>query len=420
MLDEDKTKDQLIIELNELRRRVAESEKDQAEHKREEAALAESEERFKLFCEQAPLAYQSLDENGCLIEVNDITARKLAEEDLKETNSLLENILENSPDAIGMVDIYGRFIRWNKMAEEICGYTFEEMKGKAAFDLYANKDELEQMLVSLRREDSVKKWEMRLEKKDGAIVPIEISIGLLKDRQNETIGSVCLARDLSGIKETLAALRTSNEQLNQEIIEHKRTEEALLESENKFKSFAEQALAGIYIIQDGLFKYVNPRFAQMFGYTVEECLNDMPFNDLVYAEDLAKAEEWVRRRTSDEADFVQRTFRGLKKNGQIFHLEVYGTTSIHKGKPAASGTIVDITERKRAEEALAESEEMFRLLVESAPDAILVQTLGLRAYANPAGDGNCSGPPAKISSSESPSWIPSTPDYRETVRARMH
>jgi len=142
----------------------------------------------------------------------------------------------------------------------------------------------------------------------------------------------------------------------------KRTEEALLESENKFKSFSEQALAGIYIIQDGVFKYVNPKFAQMFGYTVEECLNDMPFKILVYAKDLATVEGQVRRRTSGEAESVHYNFRGLKKNGQIFHVEIYGSAIVYKGKLAATGTILDITERKQAEEALRESEDKFRNL----------------------------------------------------------
>src|SRR5208337_2338141 len=101
---------------------------------------------------------------------------------------------------IAIVDKHGRFIKWNKMAAELYGYTFEEMKGKSAFDLYADKDELEKMLMSLRREGSVKKWEIRMQRKDGRIVPLEISISLLKDSQNGILGSVTVARDLSGIK----------------------------------------------------------------------------------------------------------------------------------------------------------------------------------------------------------------------------
>ena len=150
----------------------------------------------------------------------------------------------------------------------------------------------------------------------------------------------------------------------------KQAEGALLESEYKFKSFAEQAITGINIIQEGVFKYVNPRFAQMFGYTVEECLNDMHFKNLVYAEDLAKVEEQIRRRTSGETESVHYTFRGLKKSGQIFLVEIYGSAIVYQGKPAVTGTILDITERKRAEEALRKSEEKYRQIVETANEGI--------------------------------------------------
>ncbi len=151
----------------------------------------------------------------------------------------------------------------------------------------------------------------------------------------------------------------------------KQAEEALLESENKFKSYAEHALTGIYLIQDGVFKYVNPKFAQMFGYTVEECLNGMPFKNLIHAEDLAKVEEQVRRRTSGEVEFLNYTFRGLKKTGQSFHAEVYASTSVHKGAPAATGTILDITDRKRAEDELRRTNVEMAQLVASIPSFLI-------------------------------------------------
>ncbi len=163
--------------------------------------------------------------------VSDITDRKNVEYELKQANTYLENIFENSPDAIGIVDGSGRFIRWNRMAAELYGYTLEEMKGKSGFDLYADKDELRRMLVQLRQEGSVKKWEMKMKRKDGDIVPFEISIGLLRGSQNKTLGSVAVARDLSGIKEALATIKVSNEQLSQEIAERRRAEAALLKSE---------------------------------------------------------------------------------------------------------------------------------------------------------------------------------------------
>ena len=169
-----------------------------------------------------------------------------------------------------------------------------------------------------------------------------------------------------------ALLKQRIQELEQSESKSKQAEEALLESENKFKNFAEQALAGIYLIQDGVFKYVNPKFAQMFGYTVEECLNDMPIKNLVHADDMTKVEVQIRRRTSGEVEFVHYTFRGIKKMGQIFHVEIYGSTGIHKGRPAAVGTILDITERKRAEAALKESEGKYNQFFRTSRDCVFI------------------------------------------------
>ncbi|MGA2224999.1 MAG: PAS domain-containing protein, partial [Syntrophobacteraceae bacterium] len=182
----------------------------------------------------------------------------------------------------------------------------------------------------------------------------------------------------------LEALRQRVAESEKDSTERKRAEAALLESEVTLKSFAEQAITGINIIQDGVFKYVNPKFAQMFGYTVEECLNDMPFMNLVYGEDLATVEEQVRRRLSGEAESIYYTFRGLKKNGQIFPLETYGSTIVYKGKPAATSTTLDITERKRAEAMLASVNRQNELLLNSVGDGIYGLDLeGRTTFVNP-------------------------------------
>jgi len=147
----------------------------------------------------------------------------------------------------------------------------------------------------------------------------------------------------------------------------KSREKELQESEEKFRSFSEQSLVGIYLIEDSIFKYVNPKFAEIFGYTVEECLNDMPFHDLVHPDDIATVEEQVRKRAYGEAQSVQYTFRGIKKSGDIIHVEIFGSSISVKGESVVTGTMLDITDRKQAEEALRESEEKFKAVVEDTP-----------------------------------------------------
>jgi PAS domain S-box-containing protein len=139
-----------------------------------------------------------------------------------------------------------------------------------------------------------------------------------------------------------------------DITERKRVEEALHESEEKYRNFADQSLVGIYLIQNGNFKYVNPKFAEIFGYTVAQCLDNMHFNELIYPDDLHKVEENLRKRLSGEVKTVHYEFRGVRKNSEIVHLEIFGFSALVNGKTSAMGTLLDITSRKRAESELQE------------------------------------------------------------------
>jgi PAS domain S-box-containing protein len=131
----------------------------------------------------------------------DITVRVQSEEKLRETIDYLENVFDNSAEAIGIVDQEGRFIKWNKMSAELYGYAFSEMKEKSFFDLYADKYELEKMINWLRKDGFVRDYEINMKRKDGGIFPANISISRLKDKFGTNIGSVCVARNLTEKKQ---------------------------------------------------------------------------------------------------------------------------------------------------------------------------------------------------------------------------
>ena len=145
---------------------------------------------------------------------------------------------------------------------------------------------------------------------------------------------------------------------HEDINERKKGELALRESEEKFRNFSEQSFVGFYIVQDGFFKYVNPKFADIFGYTASECMNGMHFRQLVHTEDLAMVQEQIRRRATGEINTVQYAFRGVKKTGQIIHVSIYGSSLIYQGKPAAIGTMLDITKELEMEKRIAQSQRM--------------------------------------------------------------
>lgn len=145
----------------------------------------------------------------------------------------------------------------------------------------------------------------------------------------------------------------------------------LQQSEVKFRSLVEQSLVGVYVIQDGRFAYVNPRLAEIYGYSVEE-LTAPSFNlqDTILEEDRPMVAEQMQRRISGESPKAHYAFRARRKDGQTVHMEVMGCRADYNGKPAIMGTAMDITERTVAETRLAEASNLLDTLLDNIPDFI--------------------------------------------------
>jgi len=156
--------------------------------------------------------------------------------------------------------------------------------------------------------------------------------------------------------------------LKEEIEKRKKAERLIRESEAKFRNLVTKSLAGVYLIQDGLFKYVNPKLAEIFGYKVEELIDKKGPKDLTLLEDRHIVESNLRRRISGEIDSIQYSFRGLRKDGEVIYIEVYGSRTEYRGRPAVIGTLLDITDRIRAEKEIKkrmeELESFYRMAVD--------------------------------------------------------
>ncbi len=145
------------------------------------------------------------------------------------------------------------------------------------------------------------------------------------------------------------------------ITERRRTEEALREPERKFRDLAEKSIVGIYVLRpDGVVRYVNARCAEIFGYTVEEAIDKLSIRDVIFSEDLPLVSASIGKRTSGEQPSHHYEFRIITRTGDIRYVEVYSSYTVHEGKPSIIGTMLDISERKHAENALLASEERFR------------------------------------------------------------
>ncbi len=141
---------------------------------------------------------------------------------------------------------------------------------------------------------------------------------------------------------------------------------ALAQSEEKFRILTEQSVAGVYLVQDHVFRYVNPRMAQIFGYPVDELVDKKGPRDLVLPQDRPLMEETLMKRISGETDAAPVRFRGVGKRGDILHLEVYGSRTEYKGRPAIIGTLLDITEKVQSKKDLEGELNKFQALYDLA------------------------------------------------------
>ena len=305
----------------------------------------------------------------------EIIERKKIEDELKQARDYLEYVLENSPDAIGIVDKHGRFVKWNKMAAKLYGYELENLEGKKAFDLYADQDELEKMLTELRQDGFVRRYEIDMQRKDGTAIPCEISISLLKDVENRTAGSVCVARDLSEIKKAFAKLKTINLNLHHEITERKLAEEAFRQSEERYRTVLEANPDPVVVYDmEGKVVYFNPAFTNVFGWSLEERLGNKM--DMFVPET-----SWPETKRMIDKILASEDFSGIEtrrytKEGDTIPVSVSGAIYRDQaGKPVGSViNLRDITEQKRVEETLRRQNEYLAVLHET--------TLGLVSRLN--------------------------------------
>lgn len=142
-------------------------------------------------------------------------------------------------------------------------------------------------------------------------------------------------------------------------------EHALEASEIKYRSLVEQSITGIYLFSRDKYIYVNNRFAEIFGYTVDEVISTLRPEDVVSIEDVEVARKNIDKRLSGEIGSIHYFVRGRHKKGIPLWVEIHGSRILLGGEYVISGTILDITDRVSAEKALRENEERLRLVLRS-------------------------------------------------------
>lgn len=248
--------------------------------------------------------------------------------------SLLAAIADCSDDAIFAKDLEGRYILFNRAAANFVGKPAVDVLDRGDYALFP-AEQAENLTVFDRRtiaENRIQILEEVLSMSDGERTFLT-SKGPLHDAENNIIGLFGISRDIT---------------------ERKRAEHALRESENRFRVLVEQSLAGIFIIQDNRFRYINPAFAAILGYDAPEALIDrVPVTGLISPEDRGDAAENMRRIIEGEISGITHyTFAALRLDGSRIDVEAHGSSIDYQGRPAIIGLVLDISARKAAEEAL--------------------------------------------------------------------
>jgi PAS domain S-box-containing protein len=295
--------------------------------------------------------------------IRQAAGRKKADMKIWEREERLRAVFGSSPDAITVSDLHGNILDCNEAALRMMGYSSkEEIVGKNRLELIAEKDR-ESALKSLKiafEQGTIKNVEYTFLKKNGEEYQGELSASILRDSVGNPVCFVGVIRDTS---------------------ERKKAEEALRESEQRFRRLSEATFEAIAIHDKGKILDANQNFAKMFGYELSEVIgkNALDFaapesRDLVLKNILSRCEK---------------PFEGmaLRKDGSTFVQETRGKAIPYEGRIVRVTAMHDITERRTAEEALRESKERYRELAESISDVFFAMDKDFRyTYWNKASE----------------------------------
>lgn len=292
--------------------------------------------------------------------VDDITERKQMEEALRETNHTLQALIEASPLAIITLDLDGKVKSWNPAAQQIFGWSPEEAIGRFNPIVPKEKEnEFKGLVKALLQGKVFSNLEVSRQRKNGSWVDVSLSTAPLRDGQGHIRGIVGILADMTV---------------------QKRAEEALRKSENRFRRVIDSNMIGIVFSDvNGNITEANDAFLQMVGYTREELRSgEISWKEMTPSEyhllDIKGLDEMAA--TGVCAPFEKEFIR---KDGSRVPVMI-GAAFLEGSQEKTVGFVVDITDRKRADERLRESEEKYRLLFENNPYPMWVFDLETLAF----------------------------------------
>ncbi|AFZ20802.1 PAS domain S-box protein [Allocoleopsis franciscana] len=323
-----------------------------------------------------------------------ITDRKQAEEKLTRQKEFLRNVIDTNPNLIFVKDWEGRFTLVNQALANMYCTTVEGLTGKTDTDFNSNPAEVEhylhddrQVMNSLQSKfipeetltsrtgevhylQTLKKPLISPDGKARYVLVTATDITDRKRAEQERDREVAAKHRLfeqieqqnqtleAKVRERTAQLSIANEQLQQEVRERKRIEEALRESEQQFRQIFQDASIGMALtdFHTHQFIQVNPAWCRLLGYSASEIVS-LTFDQITHPDDLPQDLYYLEQRDQGKLDSYRLEKRYFKKNGELIWANLTVTVlREQEGLPKFTlAMIEDITERKQAEELIQAS-----------------------------------------------------------------
>ena len=311
----------------------------------------------------------------------DITNRIEAEKLLRESEQKLYSVMQGSPTPAFVIGTDHKIIYWNEALAKLSNIQAVDVIGTSqqwrAF-YSSERPCLADLLLDGNINEISERYRGKYSKSnliDSAYEATDFFPHLgAKGRWLRFTGANI--RDLEGT--LVGALETL-----EDISDRKQAEESLQAAEALYRTLAERSFAGVYMVQDGKFRFINNNAASYAGYTREELLGQTA-ELLIGTIDREMAKKSARAMLKGELT-VPYEFRIITKQGETRWIMETITSIFYEGKPAILGNSMDITERKQAEEALLRSEERYRTIIEGIEDGYFeVDIKGSMTFCNPS------------------------------------
>ncbi len=297
---------------------------------------------------------------GLTITGRDITERKRMMQQLRDSEEKKRLLFESLKDGIMVVDLTGKVIEVNDVSTKLLGYSRDELIGIDSLSFVAEKDrergiENAIKLISAKVADDYIDYSlMTLVTKNGREVEVEHSTALMRDSSGNPMAIIGISHDIT---------------------ERRQAEEAVRASEEKLRGIFDTIPDGVtFTDMTGNILEVNEAAARMYGHSNKADLIGRNAIDFCPQEYRDKLILLGMQAIKDGHDINQVDYRIINEAGEMFDVELYAAAlRDSSGNPVAWVNVSrDITERKRAEEALRESEERYRTLFESSIDGVVV------------------------------------------------